>query len=428
MLLGRRPLDYDLATSARPEEVSRIFEGRRVKSFGRSFGVVQVDGYEVATYSRAVTYSLVDRRGEATLAETIQEDLGRRDLTINALAWDPLSGELVDPWGGVEDARRGIVRLVGEGGDRLREDPVRILRACRFLAILEGCFGARTSAALHDSVGLLDHVAPERIRGELLKAMDLVRPSSFFIALAGLNGLGLILPSLAGTIGVGGGPYHAETVFIHSLLTGDAVSRRCPFQRLAAFLHDVGKPGSRKIAETGQVGFHKHEHLGMKLVRRDLAALRFSRREISLIGSLVRLHMRLARPPGPKAIRRILAALQGTGLDYRALIRQNLADRRANLKVAQPPVSEVKGLLNLFEDELVRQNSTAAGANLAINGRDVMAELGLASGPEVGRMLKKLIGLTIENPELNTRAKLLRAARRLSPEKSSECHHSVKKL
>lgn len=412
LLLGREPHDLDLATDARPEDIVRIFQGRRVRVVGKAFNIALVNGVEVASYRRppAVQGCSAEEPEQGDLVA----DLERRDLTINSMALCPHSGRLVDPFGGRADLRHGVVRLVRDPQARIDEDPCRMVRACRFAAVIQGRFAPDTLRALRENAHLVRGVAPERLRQEVLKALRVSRASSFFRNLLDIGALDIVFPSLAACVGHHGGKHHGEEVFEHCMLAGDAISPRCPLARLAGYLHDVGKPmAAERDAEGRVLHFIGHAKPGAVLVERDLRGLAFSNQEAAFISRLVRVHMHTLEPgASPRSVRRLLARLEHHGVDYRAFLRLRIADRKANTAKPARTLKDLRGVLQRME-EVMFQDSRRQEFSvrmLAVNGRDLMRALELQPGPEVGRILTALLERVLEEPELNRREALLELA------------------
>ncbi len=409
LLLGKEPHDLDLTTDARPEDIVRIFQGRRVRVVGKAFNITLVNGVEVASYRRPPAVS--DGSEEGSARGDLFADLERRDLTINSMALCPHSGRLVDPFDGRADLERGVVRLVRDPQARIDEDPCRIVRACRFASSIEGCFAPDTLHALRANAGQVRHVAPERLRQEVLKALGSRRASLFFRNLLDIGALDILFPSLAACVGQPGGKHHGEEVFEHCMLAGDAVSTRCCLTRLAGYLHDVGKPLAAEHDGEGRVlHFVGHAKPGAALVERDLRDLAFSNQEVSSVSRLVRVHMHALEPgTTPRSVRRLLARLEKHGVDHRAFLRLRIADRKANTAKPARTLKDLRDVLRRMEDVLFRDSRRQEFSlrMLAVNGRDLMQSLNLQPGPAVGRILGVLLERVLEEPELNHRGTLL---------------------
>jgi tRNA nucleotidyltransferase (CCA-adding enzyme) len=390
MLLNQLPEDVDILTDAPSQAVESLFAN--AKQVGKAFPVCLINGVEVASC----------RAGED--ADFPRADLGMRDFTINSMAWDPVSETLVDPFCGKGDLKKKIIRFTRDPGERILEDPLRMIRACRFVARLDGTLAASSLRAVLAHAPLINlvngNVAGERIQMELLKAMGLEKPSRFFINLHETGLLARILPCLDRCFGLDGGPHHGETVFEHSLLVGDALPASRPIFRLAGFLHDAGKFDAAVIKD-GKLSFPGHE-THIDALRTDLETLRFSSRQKDYILSLVQTHMRpLTEKTTPKATRRLLAMLDSYDLPFQDFLRMRIADKRGNLAKLPYTLSQIRVRLKKIQDEL---SGAAFNINdLDISGTDIIELLDLESGPEVGRIKEVLFERVLEDPSLNTR-------------------------
>jgi len=403
IFLGIKFKDVDIVTSATPDEIIEIFSDRKVKTVGKSFNVVLVDGIEVATYRHDKYNGLSSKNVEISFAETLEEDLSRRDLTVNSLAFCQYTGDIVDPFNGREDLKNKIIRFTGDAKQRIYEDPDRIIRACRFLAKLNGTFENETFEALKEYSHLIkDHVSPERIRMEILKAMSIPKASLFFNALHDIGALQYIFPKLNLSFGLEHGKYHNEDVGTHNLLCGDNISNRCVYLKLSGYLHDVGKVESYENIE-GDVSFKGHEKAGYEIVKNELQNLKFSINEVNFISNLVKLHMR--NYTTPKSIRRFLRVCDENKVTYRDVLRLRIADRKANLKRTKFNISDIKDIINRIEFEQQKEPPNKFG-DLKINGNEIMEITGLKPGKEVGKILKYLLDLVTDNPELNIKEDL----------------------
>ncbi len=405
MLLGLCPKDIDILTNALPEQILSVFAGEKVKRVGKSFPVCMVNGVEVATARSG-------SRPDPAFPET---DLGMRDLTINAMAFNPETNTLMDPFNGKEDLEKGVVRFTRSPDDRIMEDPVRMVRACRFAARLNGRIDGPSQEAIKAHAGLIESdVAWERTRVELIKAMDMANPSLFFELLHETGLLPKILPCLARCVGVDGGPYHGETVFEHCLLVGDALPARQPLLRLAGFLHDVGKVDAAGIKE-GRITFHGHEK-ETEALEADLERLRFSGKEKSYILALVKAHMRpLGEQTTPKSVRRLLVMLDELGLGWPDFMRIRIADKRGNLAKSPYTISDIRLRVKKIKDEITTR--TAFNVNdLAVTGQDIIDILDIGTGPEVGRVKGVLFEKVLETPALNNRKSLMEMLAKLKEE------------
>lgn len=404
-MLDRRVSDWDVATDARPAEVTRLYP--RTAPTGAAHGTITVltDGgaVEVTTFRQEGPYS--DRRhpDNVQFVDDVEGDLARRDFTINAIAYDPSTKEVVDPFGGRADLGRRTVRAVGDPLDRFSEDALRLLRAIRLAAALGFEIEDGTFQAISKLSDKISHVAPERIREELMKIMVAGRPSVAFEMMRGTSLLTFVLPELEESVGVPQNKYHAYDVYFHSLMTCDAVSAEKPLVRLAGLLHDVGKPMTRKEIR-GDATFYNHQSVGADMADVALRRLRFSRAEREHVLNLIRNHMfNYTQEWSDGALRRFVKRVGEESIAD--LFDLRIADRLGNgLKEGFPVyLEEMRDRI----DSILREAHALRVSDLQVSGEDVMRELGLGPGPKVGAVLEQLLDAVLEDPSLNTRDRLL---------------------
>ncbi|MCD4721477.1 MAG: CCA tRNA nucleotidyltransferase [Desulfobacula sp.] len=388
IMLQRTPDDFDILTQASIKEIQSIFPDQKVKMVGKAFPICIVNGVEISS-----------GRTKFDIFNFPESDLAKRDFTINAMAYDPLSKKIIDPFNGRKDLEDAIIRFTKDPEKRIQEDPVRMIRACRFVALIDGDFSLSSLELILASKDSLDNVAKERIHHEIMKAMALEKPSLFFKALKKTGLLNKIFPSLDRCHDLDGGSYHGETVFDHSMLVGDALSPRFPVLRLAGFLHDVGKFDAAKTTE-GKLTFAGHENHTRAVVH-DLTTLRFSVKDIAYITSLIKAHMRpLTDRTTPKAARRLLAMLDKYDLDYSDFMRMRIADKKGNLAKRPYTISEIRLRLKKLFNEMAEKSSFRMN-HLEINGKDIIRILGITSGPEIGKIKQRLFEKVLDDPKLN---------------------------
>jgi tRNA nucleotidyltransferase/poly(A) polymerase len=393
MCQERHPEDVDILAHTSIDTLEKVFEDRTARVVGNTFPVCLVNGIEVAPCRTAS-------------GRFPEDDLAMRDFTVNAMAYDPLDNRLIDPFGGRSDLENRVIRFTGDPSDRIEEDPVRMIRGCRFAALLSAKLSGSAQKAIHDHAGFLTPDIPgERIRHELLKAMALPKPSEFFHCLHDTGLLAGILPSLDRCYALDGGPFHGETVFEHCLLVGDALPARQPLLRFAGFLHDAGKMDAQGIKE-GRITFHGHETRMDALVT-DLDRLRFSVQEKDYILALVRCHMRpLAEKTRPKSIRRLLAMLAQNRISFQDFMRMRIADKKGNLAKSPYTLADIRLRVEKVRQEIARQTAFHPD-DLAVSGKDIMTIRHIAPGPEVGRIKQQLFEKVLDDPSLNTRENLV---------------------
>jgi tRNA nucleotidyltransferase (CCA-adding enzyme) len=408
VLRGETVSDWDLATSAEPREVMRVF--RRTVPTGIQHGTVTVlwkDGaYEVTTLRGEGAYSDGRRPDEVRFVRSIEDDLARRDFTVNAIAYDPLSGEVVDPYGGLVDIDGRILRAVGEAERRFSEDGLRILRAARFVATLEFELEPVTEAAIEGALPTFRKVSAERVQQEWMKAFKARTPSRAFEVMRRTGMLEVTMPELLEQVGCEQNHHHAYDVWKHTMECLDASPVAKPSIRLAALLHDVGKPRTRARSEkTGEYTFYHHEQLGADMADRWLKAYRFGNDVRDEVVALVRHHLVCYSAEWTDAaVRRFVKRVEPSRVP--ALLSLARADVRAKGKPVDPELA----LLDELEARVAKvagENAALSTTDLAIDGGDVMRHLGIAPSRRIGVLLEALLERVLENPQENVAERLL---------------------
>jgi poly(A) polymerase len=294
LLLDRNPKDYDVATDARPEQILRLFP--QARQVGAHFGVMLVleEGaqVEVATFRSEHAYQDGRHPSRVEFETGPQQDVLRRDFTVNALLFDPETEEVLDFVGGREDLRAGVIRAIGDPETRFREDHLRMLRAIRFAAGLSFAVEPATMSAIRRLHALIQQVSAERIRDELVRILTEGGARRGFELLDDSNLLAEVLPEVAATKGVSQPPeFHPEgDVWVHTLLMLEGLRSPTPTLALGVLLHDVGKPSTFRI--TDRIRFDGHAELGAEMAVEVLTRLRFSNEEIRQVEALVANHLR----------------------------------------------------------------------------------------------------------------------------------------
>jgi len=406
--LGISANDLDITTDALPEELEQIFPDKKVKTFGISFLVTTVDGIDVATY-RSDKNCGPDRNNCVTTAcTTLDEDLARRDFTFNSLAVCPYTGEVIDPYNGRTDLQNKVVRFVGDPEQRIYEDYLRMIRAARFACLIEGILHPSAFKAITLNRKYVTEISPERIRIELLKVMKYKSPSIFFNILYDTGILELLIPEFSAMYGHVGGKYHTESVYDHCLIAGDALSPKDPILRLAGYLHDIGK-----VPAYDGEHFINHEVVGADIVETILKRFRFTKKEIERTKNLTRFHMRsYSTFATPKSTRKFLRALETNGVIFEDWMRLRIADRQANLMRTLLSLQEIKTMVLKVRNvtEVAPDNSFGV-KSLKVNGRDIMVNLNIKPGKQVGNILNYLVDVVIDDPDKNEKDILISLAR-----------------
>ncbi|MFP3043863.1 HD domain-containing protein [Treponema primitia] len=414
LFLGKEAQDWDLATNARPEEVTALF--RRVIPTGIKHGTVTIryKGYsmEVTTFRTESTYSDGRRPDHIEYAATIEEDLSRRDLTMNAMALALPGGERVDPFRGYDDIKARRIRCVGNAEERFREDGLRPLRAVRFASQLDFTVDDATLAAIPGALSTTAKVSPERIRDELDKIIGSPKPSTALLLMEKAGLLELLLPELAACRGIDQKGFHRFDVLDHSLLACDYAAReKFPYEvRLAGLFHDIGKPAVRRLDETGVWTFYGHEKVSAGLARNIALRFRYPNAVIDRLVHLIEEHMfHYEETWSDAAVRRLIIRV---GQEY---LEDIYALRRADAYATAGIDPEPGFLAPLVSriDRILAQGRALSLKDLAISGGDLM-DIGVARGPHIGIILKELLEAALDDPELNTREKLLEIAGKLN--------------
>jgi tRNA nucleotidyltransferase (CCA-adding enzyme) len=417
LLIGRAPGDFDVATSAHPEATMRVFGNRYAIPTGLQHGTVTVLAgepgaerhVEVTTFRGEGAYLDGRRPSTVTFSATLEEDLSRRDFTMNAIAYDPATGTIVDPFDGRGDIGRRLVRTVGDPVLRFSEDGLRPMRGVRQAAQLGFTLDAATEAAISLTLDSFRKVSAERIRDELRKLLLSPVPSVGIETMRRTGLLAEVVPELLPTIGCLQNRFHKHDVYAHTLATVDAAVPDF-IVRMAALLHDLGKPRTQAPREDapGEFSFFRHEQVGVDIVEAICTRLRLATSERETICRLVSGHMffytpdwtdgtvrRFVKRVGPELVRLLFAlreadiASRGQGEDREAETRE-LRKRIASVAAA---------------DAALRVT------DLAIDGKDVMRILGIPPSHRVGEVLEELLEKVLDEPGLNERETLERLVR-----------------
>ncbi len=404
-ILGRKPEDWDITTSARPEQVKQIFH--RTVDTGIEHGTVTVlvdkEAYEVTTYRVDGEYEDHRHPKEVTFTASLEEDLKRRDFTINAMAYNPETG-LVDIFEGIEDLNKKIIRCVGDPNARFAEDALRILRAIRFSAQLGFEIDAATKNAMTEKAETLKDVSAERIRVELVKLLISAHPEKMSEAYA-LGLTQVVLPEYDTIVGVEQHtPNHIYDVEEHTIRCLQNIEAD-PVLRLTMLFHDFGKPIVKKT-DGGRDIFYKHPEVSASICKDILKRLKFDNYTLDRVCRLVKWHG-LKYHPNEISVRR---ALNRVGRD---LFEDFIKVQRADILAKSPIV--VHGKLAILEEKeaiyrrVIERGDCFEVKMLAVNGRDLI-QAGIKPGPLLGAVLERLVEWVIDDPERNIKELLLEKA------------------
>ncbi len=417
-LLGKPVADWDVATDARPEELMKVFP--KAIPTGLQHGtvtlVIRGHHYEVTTLRGETTYSDGRRPDAVHFVDDITADLARRDFTINAIAVDPSNGTIIDPFGGQKDLGAKVVRAVGKALERFGEDGLRVLRAARFSATLEFDLDPDTFAAISPTLDTFRKVSQERVRDEWVKTMKAKKPSRAFEVMRESGILAITCPELLEGVGMAQNRWHTFDVWRHGMECMDACAGD-PVLRIAALLHDVGKPRSRAFSDkTNDWTFYDHDKIGAEIAEPICTRLRFSNEERERIVALVRHHLFHYDAWSDAAVRRWIRRV---GKDRIAdLYALNEADLRGKGTFTDGDLGPLLALRGHVE-KVLAEGAALSTRDLAINGKILMSELGLSPGRILGEILEHCLEAVTNDPEKNTKDALVELARAYVKERAS---------
>jgi tRNA nucleotidyltransferase (CCA-adding enzyme) len=403
MIMSRVPKDWDITTSALPDDVIGIFRSRgyTVVPTGLKHGTVTVivegDPIEVTTFRTDGEYSDNRRPDKVTFTKRIEDDLVRRDFTMNAIAWHPDKG-FIDPYGGKADIEQGIIRAVGNPEERIKEDALRILRALRFSAVLGFGIDESLVDTIRENKNLLKEISAERIGVELEKAITGEYVAGLFQY---AEILGVVIPEITPMVGFDQkSSWHLFDLWEHTI-----ESIKCaPVDkdiRLALLFHDTGKPETFSVGDNGEGHFYGHSKISESIARKRLRALKFDNETISTVCALVKYHDTVIEKRG------LLRWLNRLGeVKLRKLIEVKIADSKAqNPAWARPRMIRLESFIPDV-DQIIEEQKCFSLKDLAVDGRDIIA-LGVQEGPMIGEILKSLLDEVIEGNVENERQSLL---------------------
>lgn len=411
-LLGLIPADYDLCTNATPEEISRVFASHQLLHHGVKHGTVGVvldrQVYEITTFRTEGGYEDARHPGWVAFVKTVEEDLARRDFTINAMAYNPKHG-LTDPFGGQADLQNKILRTVGDPQARFQEDALRILRGARFSARFGLTPDPATINAMMLLAPLMDSLARERVFEELCKLIC-AATAEHLLQFAPI--LTQIIPQLQPAVGFQQhSPHHRYDVFTHTAHVVEAVPKELSL-RWAALLHDVGKPACFTRDETGRGHFKGHAKVSQEMANEILLRLKAPAALRQQVTELIGLHMTKLEPD-KKLLRRRLGKLGRERLLELLQLQEADMGSKGTGKIEE--MAQFAVLRQLIA-EILTEDACFSIKDLAVTGWDLQ-QIGMVPGPDMGRCLSWLLGQVQDEVLPNERDTLLRTAKELLEEK-----------
>ncbi len=408
LLIGRKPKDWDLTTNAKPEDILKLFPHAYYTNDFGTVGVVcdtatdeSLKIIEITPYRTESGYSNKRHPDEVSFGDNLEEDLARRDFTINALALDASKGQLIDPYKGQKDIELGVLRTVGDPEQRFEEDALRLMRAVRLVAELNFALDSDTATAIHKKASNLSFISKERIRDEFVRILNSNQPMMALVLAQQLGILEYIAPDLVRGIGIDQNQAHSFDVFGHLMrATQHAADKGWEFDiRLAALFHDVSKPETRKWSdEKRDWTFYGHDVVGARVTKKALEELKFPRETIEKVVKLVRWHMFFSDPDQItlSAVRRMI---RNVGVEnIWNLLELRICDRIGTGRPKEQPFRFRK--YKAMVEEALRDPISVT--MLKTDGNRLMNTFHVEHGPKIGWILSALLEEVLENPANNT--------------------------
>jgi tRNA nucleotidyltransferase (CCA-adding enzyme) len=427
LVLGRIPKDWDLTTNAAPEQIVALFPHTFYENEFGTVGVVNDETadetlkiIEVTPYRLESGYSDARHPDKVEWGRKLEDDLARRDFTINAIAYDIEKEELIDVYDGLKDINDKTIRTVGKPEERFGEDALRMLRALRLSSELNFALAHETQSAIGENSQLLDHISKERVRDEFVKIIMSSNPAIALDMAARLGILDYVSPEFVKGIGVEQNKAHAYTVWEHLLRSlNHAAAKNFPLHvRLAALFHDIAKPHTKRMKD-GQATFYGHEVVGARIVKKALEELHFPKEIVEKVYKLVRWHMFFSDTEQitKSAVRRIVRNVSPE-------LIWDLMNTRASDRIGTGRPKETPYRLRKYKsmiEEVMRDPISVK--QLKVKGEDVMKLTDTTGGPHIGFILEILLSEVLENPEKNNQEYLEKKVKELgalSPKELSE--------
>jgi tRNA nucleotidyltransferase (CCA-adding enzyme) len=409
LIIGRKPKDWDVTTNATPEDIMALFKDTFYENVYGTVGIVNKEvsdetlrTVEATPYRIESEYSDNRRPDSVVFSKNIEDDLKRRDFTINAIAYDVEDQSIIDLYGGISDLKQGIIKTVGEADKRFNEDGLRILRAVRLSTELSFAVNHETAESIVRNRGLLKNISQERIREEFSKVLMSANPKKGLENMREMGLVSFIIPELEESFDIGQNQAHKYDVFEHLLRTlQHSADKGYSLElRLAALLHDIGKPRSKRFSEeTKQPTFYGHDVIGARMTEKILTRLKFSKKIIEDVTKLVRWHMFFSDTEQVtlSAVRRMVA---NVGKEHIwDLMNLRVCDRVGTGRPKENPY-RLRKYKAMVEEAMVDPISVSM---LKIDGKGIMEVTKSAPGPKIGFILHALLEEVLENPALNTK-------------------------
>ena len=423
LLIGREPKDWDITTTATPEKIQSLFEDTFYENDYGTVGVVtksedpRLKVIEVTPYRTEGKYADARHPDEVQFSDSLSDDLKRRDFTINAIAYDATKGELVDEHGGREDLKAKRVKTVGNPHERFEEDALRMLRAVRIAAELDFVIDTQTAEGIAAQSAQLGKISRERVRDELIRIVQSPRPMQALYVAQKLGILKYVIPELEEGMGCAQNQAHSFDVFEHLMRSlQHAADKDWPLDvRLAALLHDVGKPATRVWSEEKKDWtFHGHDVVSARMAKKILNDLKFPKETIGKVSTLVRTHMFFSDPDVVtlSAVRRVIARVGKESIND--LLNLRVCDRIGTGRPKAHPF-RLRKYMSMVDEAM--RDPVSVGM-LKVNGTRLI-EMGEAAGPRIGWILHALLEEVLDDPKKNTEEYLEGRAKKLAnlPEK-----------
>jgi putative nucleotidyltransferase with HDIG domain len=430
LIMSRAPTDWDVATNASPERLQELFPD---SFYDNAFGTVTIKTrsddpivwtVQVTPFRTEAGYSDKRHPDEVRFAKTVEEDLSRRDFTMNAIALSR-SGTLVDPHDGQADIAAKLVRAVGDADARFTEDALRMMRAVRFAAQLGFTIEERTAAALSAHAATISHISVERVRDELVKIIDSPRAMEGVQMLEDKALLHAIIPELREGIGVEQNLHHIYSVWEHNLRTLHyAAQKNYSFiVRMSCLLHDVGKPRTKR-GQGRHCTFYAHDVVGARIAEKIMERLKFPNEITEKVVRLVRYHMFYysVGEVTESSVRRLLANVGRDNIDDLLRLREGDRIGSGTPKAVPYKLRHLKYMIDKVS------NDPISAKMLKVNGKDVMDTLGVPPGPKVGLIINSLLAEVLDNPDLNERDALIERIKKLDAKSPAELKRALERI